>query len=307
MVGPRPDANACQTRSHRSGAGAGGARKKTVQNPHLQVPATLAKPAELLIALDIDGTIVDYDGRLLPVVRRGIDAARKRGATVMFATGRGISGVLPIAEQLDMHDGYAVCSNGAVVIEFQADGSYDITDVVTFDPSRVLDQLRSAVPGALFLIDDHRGRHHTTAPFPPGELPDDIPLISFEKASQFAATRVTLRAPDLSAGELNELVAASGLHNVSYSVGWTAWMDISPQGVSKASALEMIRTRLDLPANGTVAVGDGTNDMEMLRWAHWSVAMGQATEQVAACADAVTTSIDEAGLAFALQAVLKGR
>lgn len=307
MAGPRPADKSGVPRSCQASAERVGARRKTVKNPNLQVPSTLAKPAELLIALDIDGTIVDYDGRLLPVVRRGIDAARKRGATVMFATGRGISGVLPIAEQLDMREGYAVCSNGAVVIEFQTDGSYDITDVVTFDPSRVLTQLREAVPGALFLIDDHRGRHHTTAPFPPGELPEDIPVISFAEASQFAATRVTLRAPDLSAGELNQLVAATGLHNVSYSVGWTAWMDISPQGVSKASALEMIRTRLDLPGNGTVAVGDGTNDMEMLRWAHWSVAMGQATAQVAACADAVTTSIDEAGLAFALQAVLKGR
>lgn len=307
MAGPRPAESHSAPRSPAGGAGGVGARKKTVKNPQLQVPSTLAKPAELLIALDIDGTIVDYDGRLLPVVRRGIDAARARGATVLFATGRGISGVEPIADQLDMRCGYAVCSNGAVIIEFQADGSYEITDVVTFDPSRVLTQLREAVPGALFLVDDHRGRHHTTAPFPPGELPADIPLVSFEQACQFAATRVTLRAPDLSADELNRLVAATGLHNVSYSVGWTAWMDISPQGVSKASALELIRTRLDLPITGTVAVGDGTNDMEMLRWAHWSVAMGQASAQVAACADAVTTSIDEAGLAFALQAVLKGR
>ncbi|MDO5726374.1 MAG: HAD family hydrolase [Bowdeniella nasicola] len=280
---------------------------RQVQNPRLQPPATLAAPADLFIALDIDGTIVDYDGRLLPVVRRGIDAACRRGATVILATGRGISGVLPIAKQLGLTSGYAVCSNGAVVIELNGADHYEITDVVTFDPSHILRELREAVPGALFLVDDHTGMHHTTAPFPPGELPAGVPEVSFERACSFAATRVTLRAPELSAGELHRLVATTGLHNVSYSVGWTAWMDISPKGVSKASALEMIRTRLDLPAHGTVAVGDGTNDMEMLRWAHWSVAMGQAMDDVIATADAVTTSIDEAGLAFVLQALLKGR
>ncbi|MDO5700804.1 MAG: HAD family hydrolase [Bowdeniella nasicola] len=273
--------------------------------PSFTIPETLPACRELLVALDIDGTIVDYDGNLHPVVKKGITVLRRSGADVILATGRGISGVMPIARQLDIHEGYAVCSNGAVVTELDdSEEGYTLTDVVTFDPRDVLEELVEIVPGALFLVDDADGRHLTTGKFPAGELPDDIPVVSFEEVCHIAASRVTVRAPDLSAEELRTIIQDSGMHGVSYSVGWTAWMDISPQGVSKASALEMLRGRLERERNATVAVGDGTNDLDMLEWAHWSVAMGQAMDIVKQSADALTVSIDEGGLAFVLSALL---
>ena len=71
-----------------------------------------------------------------------------------------------------------------------------------------------------------------------------------------------------------ELVERVGLQGVSYAIGWTAWLDLTPPGVSKASALERVRELLDVPAGATVTVGDGQNDREMLEWAGLGVAMG---------------------------------
>ena len=79
-----------------------------------------------------------------------------------------------------------------------------------------------------------------------------------------------------------------GLHEVEYAVGWSAWLDLTPGGVSKASALEEVRQHLGVQPHATVAVGDGCNDVQMLRWAARGVAMGHASEAVRAAADEVT-------------------
>ena len=91
-----------------------------------------------------------------------------------------------------------------------------------------------------------------------------------------------------------------GLHKVTYNVGWTAWLDIAPDGVNKATALERVREWLDIPRSRVIAVGDGRNDIDMLRWASVEgrgVAMGQAPDEVLAVSNEVTLSDLEDGIA----------
>jgi 5-amino-6-(5-phospho-D-ribitylamino)uracil phosphatase len=93
---------------------------------------------------------------------------------------------------------------------------------------------------------------------------------------------------------------------VSYAIGWTAWLDIAPDGVNKATALERVRGWLDLPNNRVLAAGDGRNDLEMFAWAGAAgraVAMGQAPDDVRRAALEVGGSIDEAGLAGVLDSL----
>ena len=97
-----------------------------------------------------------------------------------------------------------------------------------------------------------------------------------------------------------------GLSGVTYSVGWTAWLDIAAEGVTKASGLESLRRERGFGIRETVAVGDGRNDIEMLAWAGRGVAMGQAPDEVKAVADEITAHVDEDGLAMVLQEILAG-
>jgi hydroxymethylpyrimidine pyrophosphatase-like HAD family hydrolase len=96
------------------------------------------------------------------------------------------------------------------------------------------------------------------------------------------------------------VAAASGLPSVDYAIGYTAWLDIMPEGVSKASGLATVCEKLGLGRTDVMAVGDGHNDMEMLAWAGVGVAMGQAPWDVKEIADTVCESVDDDGVALLL-------
>ncbi|WP_448070644.1 HAD family hydrolase [Georgenia yuyongxinii] len=270
------------------------------------LPATLPPADDLLVALDIDGTLLTHDGELSPAVAAAVAALRDAGAHVVLSTGRSVQGVTPVAARLGLTQGWAVCSNGAVCIRLdpELDGGHVISDVVTFDPGPTLRLLREELPSGLIAVEDLGRGFKVSAPFPMGELTGEVQVVDFEELVAAPATRVTLRAPELSSQDFHELVERVGLHGVGYAVGWTAWLDISPDGVNKASALEMLRGRLDVPAEATVALGDGSNDLEMLAWAAHGVAMGGSAQAVQSAADAVTDDVAHDGAAVVLRALL---
>ena len=91
-----------------------------------------------------------------------------------------------------------------------------------------------------------------------------------------------------------------GLHGINYFVGYTAWLDLAPEGVTKASALADICGDLGIDRADVLAIGDGRNDIEMLEWAGRGVAMGQSPDELKQVADAVTLTLEEDGAAVEL-------
>lgn len=261
----------------------------------------------LLVALDIDGTLLGHDQTLTDTVRTAVAAVRETGAHVVLATGRSVQAVTPVAHALGLTEGWAVCSNGAVVIRLDPEAAEgrEITDVVTFDPEPTLRLLREEVPEGRFAVEDLGRGFKVSRPFPMGELSGEVTVVPFEDLCEAPATRVTLRAPELTPDDFHRLVERVGLRGVSYAVGWTAWLDIAPEGITKASALETLRGRLGVEPSATAALGDGGNDIEMLRWAAFGVAMGSAPDFVKDVADAVTDPVTEDGAAVVLRALLR--
>jgi hydroxymethylpyrimidine pyrophosphatase-like HAD family hydrolase len=111
-------------------------------------------------------------------------------------------------------------------------------------------------------------------------------------------------SPEHNVEEFLGLVGKIGLASVSYAIGYTAWLDIAPKGVSKASALENQRVRLGIPSEQVLVMGDGRNDIEMFEWAKanggLAFAMGQAPEEVQLAATDVTSSVTDDGVARVL-------
>ncbi len=270
--------------------------------------ATLPRSRQtpLLVALDIDGTTIDHSGGLSPAVREAVADVVAAGHHLVISTGRSIVATLPIVRLLELGRGYAVCSNGAVTLALDpaVPQGYRVTDTVTFDPRPVLTMLREQIPEALVAVEDLGVGFKVSAPFPDGELGGDQVVVDWEELVAYPATRVTLRRPEASSEEFMEQVDRAGLHGVSYAVGWTAWLDINPEGVSKGSALELVRRTLHVEPGNTVAVGDQRNDIEMLHWAARGVAMGQAPDEVKAAADEVTGTVEEDGLVPVLRSLL---
>ena len=74
-----------------------------------------------------------------------------------------------------------------------------------------------------------------------------------------------IRDPDATADDFVELAARLGLHGIDYDIGWTAWLDLAPAGVSKASGLQHVcRASSASTPRDVLAIGDGRNDIEML-------------------------------------------
>ena len=259
-----------------------------------------------LLAIDLDGTMLQRNGLMSPAVRQGVHEVAEAGVDVVVATGRTIGSTMPILSHLGLTRGYAVCSNGAVTLELNPDepGGYRILEVVTFDPGPALEMLRGSWPDAVVAVEEIGVGFKVSGPFPDGELVGEVRVVPWAELSASPATRVTFRSPTGTAEDFLALVERIGLHSVNYAVGFTAWLDINPEGVSKASALELVRRRLSVEPGQTAAVGDQRNDVEMLHWAARSVAMGNSPDEVKAIADEVTLDVDQDGLVPILRSFL---
>ena len=261
---------------------------------------------ERLIALDLDGTTITHAGVLRPAVREAVQAVAATGMHIVVATGRSIVATTPILDALGLTTGYVVCSNGAVTLTLDPDEpqGYQILETVTFDPAPALALLRDSWPDAVIAVEELGVGFKVSAPFPDGELDGELRVVSWDELVADPVTRVTFRSPTGTSEDFEELAERIGLHEVNYNIGFTAWMDINPEGVSKGSALELLRRRLEVEPMHTVAVGDQRNDLEMLQWAARGVAMGNAPEEVKAVADEVTGHVDDDGLVPVLLSLL---
>ncbi|MEO8093290.1 MAG: Cof-type HAD-IIB family hydrolase [Pseudolysinimonas sp.] len=260
-----------------------------------------------LIALDIDGTILREDGTLSEPVISAVQKVRDAGHEVMLATGRSVAMTLPILDRLGLAPDYLVCSNGAITLrrEPEAPTGYVREFVETFDPSAVLTTIRGSLESAHYAVEDETGLYRYTGTFPDGTLGAASEKVEFEELLGAQATRVVVISPEHRIEDFLSVVESMGLHKVSYNVGWTAWLDIAPDGVNKATALERVRETLGVSRTHVMAVGDGRNDVDMLEWASLhgrGVAMGQAPDEVRDAANETTGSDLDDGVATLLDA-----
>jgi hydroxymethylpyrimidine pyrophosphatase-like HAD family hydrolase len=253
--------------------------------------------------------VLDYDERLSDRVRAAVAAVAASGVHVVVATGRSVLATLPVLDRLGLVEGWTVCSNGALTLRLDPSlpTGYEVVAASTFDPGPALRLLREHLPGAMYAVENVGVGYWLTAPFPDGELSGGQTIVSLEELMAVSATRVIVRSADHTSEDFLELSQRIGLHGVSYAVGWTAWLDLAPGGVSKASALESVRAELGVDATATLAIGDGRNDLEMFAWAGWAVAMGQSVSEVVAAADEVAPPVDRDGAAAVLESLLSGR
>ena len=245
-----------------------------------------------LVALDVDGTIVDRDGVLPVAVGETIAAVVAAGVPVVLSTGRSWHGTVDLVEQLGLPPGPSVCSNGAVIVTYPPQ---EIVKAITFDPRHVIERVQQFAPGTLIAVEEIGIGYRLNNHFPGGDLTGEMIIEDLEQLSARPVTRVILRDPTRSDSDFISLARHLGLHGVTYFVGWSAWLDIAPEGVNKATALAEVAEGLGVSAADVLAFGDGRNDIEMLRWAGRGLAIGDAPDEVKAVADDVTARFLDGG------------
>jgi hydroxymethylpyrimidine pyrophosphatase-like HAD family hydrolase len=267
-----------------------------------------AKPrsGRWFIALDVDGTVLREDGSLSDDVVAQVQRVQALGHEVTLSTGRSVAMTLPVLERLGIVPEYVVCANGAIILRRDPDApvAYVRDHVETFDPAEVLTTIRSHLSGARYAVEDEFGAFlYSGGEFPEGDIEANGTHVEFEGLLGVRATRVVVISPGHAIEDFLAVVERMGLHRVSYNVGWTAWLDIAPDGVNKSVALERVRVKLGIPRERVMSIGDGRNDIEMLEWAAKSgrgIAMGQAPTEVKAAANETTETDKRDGVATVL-------
>ncbi|WP_419707961.1 HAD family hydrolase [Promicromonospora sp. NFX87] len=262
----------------------------------------LRQSGAAMVVLDIDGTIAPSGtAEVTAAVRAAVARVRAAGHHVVLGSGRSLVGVVPIARLLGITAGWVVASNGAVTarLDPQAPDGYRLHQAITFDPGPVVRRTRSAFPGARVAAELVGRGYKVSHLFTPHELNGAQQIVDVAEVIDRHTTRLVLSAPGITV--LRSKLQAVG---VTVTPAGDNWLDVTPPGLSKATALEYVRTQLDVHPSRTTAVGDGINDLEMLAWANRGVAMGHAPAEVRAAADDVTGTLQDDGAATVLRSLL---
>lgn len=254
-----------------------------------------------LVALDIDGTLLTHRGDISDEVIDAVERVKAAGHEVMLATGRAMSDTVPVIEELGLTPEFIVCSNGAVVWKKDptAEIGYREEYVETFDPASALLTIRPHLPNGKYAIEAANGDYYFTEPFPGVQSNHASHTVPFDDLLHRQATRVVVISPTHDIEDFLTAVEKMGLHRVTYAIGLTAWLDIAPEGVNKATGLEKVRQQVGIPRHRVFAAGDGRNDIDMLRWASESgrgVVMGDAPDEVRVAGNEFTGTAADLGV-----------
>lgn len=260
-----------------------------------------------LIAIDLDGTTVNERNEASPAVARALESTAAKGHHLIITTGRSPVTALDIVHRLRIQPQYVVCSNGAVILELEdaGTGRYKRVKTSVFDASSVLSAILEQLPYAHLAVENADGEYRFTHSFPEATTVPASSQVIVPHAELVlgAVARIVAITPGEDVTRFRAAVERMSLTEVTYSLGWTAWLDIAAEGITKAAAVEEVRQLLAHDVRRVMAVGDGYNDIELLEWASATgrgVAMGHAPDALKRVASEVTGTLAEDGLAQAL-------
>lgn len=268
-----------------------------------------------LIALDLDGTLLNADSGVSEGNRRALQYARQRGIHVVASTGRPLS-ALPLALFREIGIKYAVATNGASVYNldeerclfekvFPVETAVEILSKVEGLPVHVTahvggrgycpKETRQYIP-ELLISDSMKEIYLNTREFIPG-------LVEWIRDEQKAVQKITMNFLEKDGVLLHreEMEAyLKGRGDVSAVCGGWFNLETTVKGVDKGISLLELAHKLGIGPGEIMAVGDSENDLSMLKVAGIAVAMGNGTESVKGIADYVTLTNVEDGVAAAI-------
>jgi len=263
-----------------------------------------------LLAADMDGTALNSKKELTPRTVSAMERAIACGKHVLFSTGRSLSLVRPYIEQVRGMR-YAITSSGATVVDIIT-GEHILTELI--DPETVK-YIISAAAGLYVMpmiyrddesfgtrscvdnIEDFRMKAYEPIYRSCMHLTDD--LFAFYMQNPTPIEKINIFFADKADAarvfsQIRELP-------VSFTCVTDHAIEVNASGVSKALGMKALCERLGIDASECITVGDGDNDIEMLRYAGLSAAMGNAKDSIKSITDIVTADCDRDGVAEVIE------
>ncbi len=259
-----------------------------------------------LIAIDIDGTLLNEKSALNPATIQAVQAARDAGIKVVLCTGRPLTGVQDYLNELGLagDDQYVITFNGALAQTIN--GRVLVRHTLNYDQYRKLESLSETL-NTHFHVETEA--HIYTAnknisPYTIGEaylvkMPiryravDEMPVdITLSKA-------MFIDDPDIISAAVAKL-PDNIQHEFYFVRSEPYFLEAMNNAASKGNAITGLAKDLGLTMDEVMALGDQGNDLSMIKAAGWGVAMGNAIDEVKAAAQAITLTNKEDGVAAAI-------
>jgi Cof subfamily protein (haloacid dehalogenase superfamily) len=254
---------------------------------------------------DLDGTICTFDLRVSPTVQRAMDAVIHVGKWITICTGRAYQNLRPFLDRVPANAPLILC-NGSLIIEAN---SWKVIEFIPMPIRLVHSVMRLALLERLQLklfMDDlettieHLPRDSGFVLKQPGKSDREVPN-PFELVSR-SPHKVAFGAQSPSDSEgIAELVRKNMGSSARVVISSPRIIEVLMPDVSKAAAMARVAALVGVDQRRTLAIGDGDNDVEMIAWAGKGVAMGNATPSALKAADWIAPSVDQDGLAKALE------
>lgn len=285
----------------------------TASPPPPPSPALRQRAAGVrLLAIDIDGTLLDRSGRLLPSTAQAIARAASAGIRPVLCTGRRHRRARPVAEQLGL-DAPLVCNSGAVVKSRHGDHTLHRADLPPGIAAELVRLFESRGHRALSFLDDPAdGADFVTAADPSGDPYLDRYLdVNRGHGRYDPAWKETIDREShyhvCCFGEFEAMRPLAETALERFGAAIQPFVQRSPSGLgfvceivrgdaSKWSAVLSLAGQWGIHPGEIAAIGDDMNDLAMIRHAALGVAMGHAPEAVRAAADWITADHDHDGL-----------
>ncbi len=260
-----------------------------------------------LIALDIDGTLLNSNKELTPHTRYALIEAQKQGKRIIIASGRHPMGVIPLANDLmiEKYGGFIMAFGGGKII----DCTTGKTVVSKLFPKEYLPDIVGVLENSniTILVHDERkifasNRVNDYTYIERDILKMDMTAVDdFISAVNFDINKILLAGEPDELDKYQEILSKryDGLLDVYKSAPY--FLEIMPFGVSKGSMLPPLLEKLGVSKDELIAFGDNYNDMTMIGYAGFGVAMGNGEEEVKKIANYVCESNDDDGISKTLE------
>ena len=263
-----------------------------------------------LVAVDMDGTLLMPDKEIHPNTIQDIRSAVEQGIQVVYCSGRAVAELLPYTSVLpDIR--YAVCMSGAVIYDCSEKRSLAVSTIDNCFVRRILETAETLGGMIHFLTEsesivcgkdlDRMDEFHMTA-FQPTfrKVARTARSMREEIESHTGIPKVNIyfrNARDREAG----YKALSRLP-LTFAFAEETSLEMTAEGVTKASGLVWLCDYLGVPMEQTIGIGDAENDRAMLHAVGFSVAMGNAEPEIRQLCDAVTADNCHNGVGKAIRA-----
>ncbi len=264
-----------------------------------------------LVAIDIDGTLINDRMEITKEVNEAIQAARAKGVKIVLCTGRPINGVHRYIEELRLNEGdeFVITFNGALVQKVKT--SEEISGLsLNYQNLKELYDLAKKIHSPMHFYDSENiytpnkainkytvlDSHVTQVPLHYRileEIPEDIQIPKIMFIDEPERLNKVIAAIPESFKEKYEIVQSSPF-----------FLEILHPGVTKGNAIKQLAEKLSIQREKIVCIGDGKNDLSMVEYAGCGVAMANAVPSIKEIAKFHTMSNNGNGVAYAIEKLI---